>query len=377
MKPNVLVLAHEPYLNGASHSLLTLLSGLKEEFNFLVIVPAVGAMTEALNKQGVEWKVCKLPRCAVSIRSTWQQIWGTLAFIKNKQNHLNRLKQCIGHFTPHLIYTNTSVQDLGFDLSRKIKCAHIWHVREYGDLDFSYQYIPSRKRILAKMRQSEAVVFTTHDLKKHWNLFHSDQFVVYNGVLNHTVAFQDVLTWQNPIRISIVGLIMPTKGQLDALEIVKALRDSGLAVQLQFFGEVNDAAYHEQLMAFVEKNQLQTRVGWKGYVAQDALYQQTDILLSCAKNEGFGRTIIEAMARGIPVIARAKGGPLEIIKSGMNGFLFTNTSEAVQRIRELIEAKHVRIQLSTQGRLHAQEQFSVAQYVHQMHAILKKINDEK
>ncbi|QLH46650.1 MAG: hypothetical protein HWD58_14095 [Bacteroidota bacterium] len=43
-----------------------------------------------------------------------------------------------------------------------------------------------------------------------------------------------MLTWQNPIRISIVGLIMPTKGQLDALEIVKALRDSGLAVQLQF-----------------------------------------------------------------------------------------------------------------------------------------------
>lgn len=372
MKPNVLVLAHEPYLNGASHSLLTLLIGLKDELNFLVVVPAQGAMSTALTEKGISWIICKLPRCAIPNTSPWQLLLKKLSFIKNKQNHLARLKQSLGNFNPHVIYTNTSVQDLGFDLSRKFQCPHVWHIREYGDLDFNYHYLPARKLIQKKMQQSEAVVFTTNDLKSHWDISGPKQSVIYNGVVTHPIELQDVLSWQFPLRISVVGLVMPTKGQLEALTILKVLHDQGHSVQLQFFGEVNDAGYHEQLLAYIEKHQLQTKVVWKGYVAQDALYPQTDILLSCARNEGFGRTIIEAMARGIPVIARAKGGPLEIIKSGISGVLFTHESEAVHGINQLIENKNLRLQLSTQGRLHAQEHFGVENYINQLYALLKK-----
>ena len=47
----------------------------------------------------------------------------------------------------------------------------------------------------------------------------------------------------------------------------------------------------------------------------------SDLLLVTAVDEPFGRTLIEAMLFGTPVIAAASGGNLEAIEAGRNGFL--------------------------------------------------------
>lgn len=53
------------------------------------------------------------------------------------------------------------------------------------------------------------------------------------------------------------------------------------------------------------------------------IYAVSDVLVSCSKKpESFGRTLIEAMAMGTPVIATAHGGALDIVDAGRNGFLF-------------------------------------------------------
>lgn len=46
-----------------------------------------------------------------------------------------------------------------------------------------------------------------------------------------------------------------------------------------------------------------------------------DLLLAPAVNEGFGRTLVEAMLAGTPVIAAASGGHNEIIEDGVTGVL--------------------------------------------------------
>ena len=47
----------------------------------------------------------------------------------------------------------------------------------------------------------------------------------------------------------------------------------------------------------------------------------SDILLAPAENEGFGRSIIEAMISKVPVVAADSGGHVEIIKNNINGLL--------------------------------------------------------
>lgn len=53
------------------------------------------------------------------------------------------------------------------------------------------------------------------------------------------------------------------------------------------------------------------------------------------KPEGFGLSIVEAMAAGLPVVAARWGGYVDIIRSGENGFLFETNDEALTQITQL------------------------------------------
>ncbi|OTB10732.1 glycosyltransferase family 4 protein [Daldinia sp. EC12] len=50
-------------------------------------------------------------------------------------------------------------------------------------------------------------------------------------------------------------------------------------------------------------------------------YASADIFLHCSITETFGLVVLEAMASGVPVIARDEGGPSDIIEHGKTGFL--------------------------------------------------------
>lgn len=50
-------------------------------------------------------------------------------------------------------------------------------------------------------------------------------------------------------------------------------------------------------------------------------YAAGDVFLHCSVTETFGLVVLEAMASGIPVIARDQGGPSDIIRNGKTGYL--------------------------------------------------------
>jgi glycosyltransferase involved in cell wall biosynthesis len=51
-------------------------------------------------------------------------------------------------------------------------------------------------------------------------------------------------------------------------------------------------------------------------------------------DEPFGFSVVEAMACGTPVIARARGSMSELIRDGENGFLVDSLDEAVAAVHE-------------------------------------------
>lgn len=81
--------------------------------------------------------------------------------------------------------------------------------------------------------------------------------------------------------------------------------------------------------------------------------------------EGLPRVILEAMALSKPVIASRVGGIPDLVKDGVNGFLFEvgNVQELAQKLRTLLSNKETAVEMGRRGRELIQSQFSNERYL--------------
>lgn len=131
--------------------------------------------------------------------------------------------------------------------------------------------------------------------------------------------------------LAVVAQITPWKGQRDAIEALALVRQTHPDAQLLIAGETkftfaatryDNVAYLAELEALVAERGLGDAVHFLGERDDAAsVMAATDVLLVPSWEEPFGRTIIEAMALGIPVVATNIGGPREIIEDGVDGLL--------------------------------------------------------
>lgn len=88
----------------------------------------------------------------------------------------------------------------------------------------------------------------------------------------------------------------------------------------------------------------------------ESVMRQFDLLVVPSEMEPWGRVTAEAMALGIPVVATASGGSLEIVQNGISGYLTQpgSAQELAQAVLKLInDPDHAR-QMGRAGRLWVQ-----------------------
>lgn len=88
-------------------------------------------------------------------------------------------------------------------------------------------------------------------------------------------------------------------------------------------------------------------------------YAAMDVFVHTGTRETFGQTLQEAAASGLPVVAPAMGGPLDLIKQGTTGLLFDpNTTGALKRsVEQLVGPEHqeLRSRMGLEGRVAVSE----------------------
>lgn len=119
------------------------------------------------------------------------------------------------------------------------------------------------------------------------------------------------------------GRLTRLKGQEIFLKSLLLLKNT--CYQAVLVGDTSEnTGYFSELSAFIQSNQLGDRVFCVGHCADmPAAFLLADVVLSTSslEPEAFGRTTVEAMAMGRPVIATAHGGSLETVVPGQNGWL--------------------------------------------------------
>ncbi|MFF2094272.1 glycosyltransferase family 4 protein [Paenibacillus sp. NPDC058174] len=174
---------------------------------------------------------------------------------------------------------------------------------------------------------------------------------------------------QTPMESSvlvIVGQIAPWKRQEDAIQALDALLREERDLYLWIVGEpkfrVENEVYLEQLKLLVSILHREDRVRFTGFREDiEAICGAADMLLLCSESEPFGRVIIEAMAKGTPVVATDGGGVSDIIKHGVSGLLYPakDVKALAASIGSVLDDRKLRTSLSMYGRQRIEDFFSI------------------
>ena len=117
-------------------------------------------------------------------------------------------------------------------------------------------------------------------------------------------------------KLAWLGRIAPEKGLEDAVAAAKIT-----GIPLKIMGKTQDEDYWQKICA----DWPDAPVEYLGFLTttqmQEQVRQCRALLMTPRWVEAFGNVAIEALACGVPVIAYKRGGPAEIVREGLTGFL--------------------------------------------------------
>jgi len=158
-----------------------------------------------------------------------------------------------------------------------------------------------------------------------------------------------------PVRLGIIGRLSEQKRHGLLLEALARLPAD--AFRLSIVGG-DDKSLEERAAALG----LADRIGWTGFVGdRSAIYRDLDVVVAPAVEEGFGMTVIEAGAHGLPVVAARSGAFPEVVRDGETGLLVPpdDADALAQALRRLIEEGALRRRLGDAARAHVAAAFTV------------------
>ena len=172
-----------------------------------------------------------------------------------------------------------------------------------------------------------------------------------------------------PVNIGLLGQISPHKGHDDAIE---ALRQLGSGYRLIIAGRGE-----ESYVAKLRERSRDLPVEFSGFAEFREFFDKVDVLLVPSWEEPFGIVILESMATGIPVISTTAGGPLDIIRPGVNGILVPsrNPPALATAVRSLSD-EHFRGAIVEQARKRVEEAYDIQKVIPKIEAFYFEILKE-
>lgn len=250
-------------------------------------------------------------------------------------------------------------------LSKKIPC--ITAIHDLQALHYPEYFSPWRNLYFRLMWYWDCLVsarvltisnYCRDDILIHYPKARNKIEVIYNPIITcDKVEDFSVLSLRYGLKnrnyVYTVSSLAKHKNLLTVLKAVKKLKEKGQEIKLVITGVKVNA--ESEILSYVKNNELTKQVVFTGYISdeeRDCLYDHCKLFVFPSVFEGFGMPPIEAMMRGVPVLATKETCIYEITQGKANYIQDPyNENEWVQQIEKLCEMDNRNIICFEQYRL--------------------------
>lgn len=343
---SILFITHNLSRQGASLSLFYIASTIKNKFNYSVsvIAPTHGPLAEDYHNCGIniiiDENISLLKKC-LNIDEYNKKIEEIF-----KNNHL-------GFFD--LIFVNTVISAWGISVGKRYHIPTILNIREHSPDSLDEAGFPNfiKKDFVSNFNYIFKIIFVSKTTMDNWKIYNinnnfeliknaiSPDFVKKINSLEKNKVRKILSILDNEIVFLSVGTICSRKGQHDLVFCLILLAiQIKQSIKIIFVGDSNNT-YGNALVSFI--NSLPIEIRTKIILIPSTkdihiYYKAADVYICNAREESYPRTILEAMASGLPIITTPVAGIVEQVRDNYNAFFYDpkNINMLYQKILSML-----------------------------------------
>lgn len=339
---------------GGSHiSSLNLAANLdKEKFKVKIVLHNLGVLSEYLIKKNIGFELLELKDVAGRKKNIFLQM---ISLFRN----IPTLIKFISHEKIDIVHTQDARMHITWSIPAKIAgVAHIWHQRTVWSAGRLANFL---------VRFSSQVIVISEFVKRSLPNSIKDKSVIVWNPIEQVYKSSLVLENKNAIikrfKCNANNKLVVTVGNLIAVKQPMLFIESALLLlklsneNITFLVVGDDREnFYPQMKARIAEQGMEKQFHFMGF-RDDAIdiISAADLLIATSRADAFGRTLVEAMSVGVPVIAVDAGGHSEIIVDGKTGYLVPdNSPSAIANIaNELFENNTIRDKIIKNALLYA------------------------
>ncbi|MCM2322544.1 MAG: glycosyltransferase family 4 protein [Oligoflexia bacterium] len=377
------------HLGGTERSVLELALGLRARPSYgyepWFVLPKEGPLSERLRAEGIRFYILPMPSefLKMSRSRPLASTGRAVLALPGMRSYLRQVRALLREEKPSVIHSNAlKCHALSSVVGPWTGIPVLWHLRDILPPGAASRALLALSR-LPRLRGGLRVVANSGATARSFLSGGQGSGlgvrIVHNGIdpgryePRPNRAFNALLGAAPEVPVvGILGVLARWKGQLEFLRMAAGVRAAGLDARFAVIGgEIydtdSDRGFADELRAEAERLGLTGYVHFTGFRDDpEVAINGLDVLVHASnKPEPFGRVAIEAMACGVPLVASAAGGILEIVDDERTGLLFPpGDVEALTRaVARLLQDAGLRARFREAGRAEFLSRFTSSRYV--------------
>ena len=356
---------------GGSHQSSALLLQELGNLNIetVVVVHQPGPLTEFFDERDIPYSLNDLP--------FWHPRGGILKRTLRLAVLIPQLLRVLRRCRPEVVH----VHDGRMAISWAIPC---WLMRIPLVIHQRNRFVSSRAYDLALVLADRVIAISEFTLKSLPIWARRKSEIVFNPFHADNNRDRKLLKEQIKLELGIdqnsqilifVGNEQEQKRPLIALQALVELHRSDVNAVLIMAGKITCGG-QKIITSFIEQERIRDSVKIIGFRNDIQRYvAAADVLIAPAVNEGHGRSLVEAMMAGTPIVVSASGGHPEIVNHDVTGLLFQadNASALSRTVQGLLRNPNYAETLASNARAFALETYSVNKHASKVFAIYRRV----